>query len=35
MLSEEALWLHQQVLVSRLTLQPPSPDPLSEAPQPL
>jgi hypothetical protein len=25
MLSEEALWLHQQVLVSRLTLQPPSP----------
>ena len=25
MLSEEALWLHQQVLASRLTLQPPSP----------
>lgn len=24
MLSEEALWLHQQVLVSRLSLQPPS-----------
>lgn len=24
MLSEEALWLHQQVLVSRLTLQPPA-----------
>jgi hypothetical protein len=24
MLSEEALWLHQQVLVSRLTLQQPA-----------
>lgn len=24
MLSEEALWLHQQVLVSRLTLSPPA-----------
>ena len=24
MLSEEALWLHQQVLVSRLTLPPPA-----------
>lgn len=24
MLSEEALWLHQQVLVSRLSLPPPS-----------
>lgn len=23
-LSEEALWLHQQVLVSRLTLSPPA-----------